>query len=527
MEKNDRANFSGGFTNSSFLSDEYKMESINSVDTKPKTQNLNGRPTGYLLFCISVSVIGAAFQVGWNIGVYNTPIDVIKDFFNQTNFDRNKEYMSQSRFDLLWSVTNGLLPLGAAFGGISSGLIADKFGRKNGMILTNIFVIICGVLNLISKFVKAYETLIVARFFSGLFCGLFTGILPLYLTELPPQNLRGSAGTLNQLLIVLGILITNIMGLRDILGSEDRWPILVTIMLAPALAHIGLFFAAESPKYLYIKKNNPELARETLKRLRGYNENLVNAEMKMLQDEKIAMDSQKEVSWGDLFTVPSLRHPLIIAVCIHIAQQFSGINAVIFYSTNIFKSVGLKDQWPLYATILLGVVQLVMTLVCTVIIEKAGRKILLLIGMGGMCLSSFGIGLTRIFSGEAEWLNYLTVVFSVFYIIFFSIGPGAIPWIMTSELFKSNARAKANSIAVFVNWTSAFIVTVSFQFIEAAIGDYSFILFGGLLVFFTLFMLFFVPETKNRTVEEITEAFAYQTLFLFNNSKKKEMTVRF
>ncbi|CAF1139518.1 unnamed protein product, partial [Brachionus calyciflorus] len=138
----------------------------------------------------------------------------------------------------------------------------------------------------------------------------------------------GSAGTLSQVIIVLGILVTNVIGLKEILGSEERWPILVTFMFVPSLAHIGLFFAAESPKYLYIEKNNPELARETLKRLRGNDENLINAEIKILDDEKIAMDSQKEVSWGDLFTVPSLRHPLIIAVCIHIAQQFSGINAV-------------------------------------------------------------------------------------------------------------------------------------------------------------------------------------------------------
>ena len=172
--------------------------------------------------------------------------------------------MSETKYDLLWSVTNGLLPLGAAFGGISSGFIADRFGRKNGMLLTNVFVVICAVLNIISKFIKAYETLIVARFFSGLFCGLFTGILPLYLTEIPPINLRGLSGTLNQLILVLGILITNIFGIKDILGTNERWPILVGIMLIPALAHIGLFFASESPKYLYITKNQPEEARQSI-----------------------------------------------------------------------------------------------------------------------------------------------------------------------------------------------------------------------------------------------------------------------
>lgn len=185
---------------------------------------------------------------------------MIKDFFNETHIEREGRPMSEAKFDLLWSITNGLLPLGAAFGGLISGFVGDKFGRKNGMLLTNILVIICFILNIISKFISLYETLIVARFICGLFCGLFTGIVPLYLTEIAPQNLRGLAGTLNQLILVFGIFVTNVFGIKEIFGSEQKWPFLVGVMILIALSHLGMIFAVESPKYLYIKKHDKDKA---------------------------------------------------------------------------------------------------------------------------------------------------------------------------------------------------------------------------------------------------------------------------
>ena len=175
----------------------------------------------------------------------------------------------------------------------------------------------------------------------------------------------------------------------------------------------------------------------------------------------------------------------------------------------------MKGDWPIYATIILGAVQIVMTVVCMLIVDRAGRRILLLLGMIGMSVFSFGLAITRVI-GEKEnldWLNYLTVVCAVAYIVFFSIGPGAIPWLITSELFESSARGKATSIAVFVNWFSNFIVTVTFPFIEAGIGSYSFIIFGVLLIVFSLFMLFFVPETKGKSIDQVVAMFERKFIF--------------
>lgn len=223
---------------------------VSDPEKAQKENNLNGRFTKYLFFCLIFASIGSAFQFGWNIGIYNTPEDVIKDFYNKTYFNRNGVDMPDTTFTTLWSITNGLMPAGGLIGGLSSGFFADLFGRKKALMYTNVLVVISAILNIASKFIPAYETLMAGRFFAGVLSGLFSGILPLYLNELAPANLRGFTGTMNQLSIVAGIVVTNIFGLPQILGSQTLWPVLVGFMLVPALAHFALLLAVESPKHL-------------------------------------------------------------------------------------------------------------------------------------------------------------------------------------------------------------------------------------------------------------------------------------
>ncbi|CAF0733414.1 unnamed protein product [Brachionus calyciflorus] len=494
-----------------------QLEAINSDRSKRSTSS-NGKFTKYLLLSLLVAAFGSAFQFGWSTAIFNTPSKVIEEFYRNVYKERNGEEMSDDLFNTYWSVTNGLLPFGGIFGGISSGFLGDYAGRKNGLLIVNIFVLISTVLNVISKFVKSYETIMVSRFFTGVYCGLFSGILPLYLSECPPKNLRGTVGTMNQLSIVFGILVANVLGLPELLGTEKLWPVLVAFSFIPALTHIFLLFFPESPKYLFMKRNDKLGAELALKKFRNGNELLVNEELDELEQEKEKLSLEPQVKWGDFLSKENLRRPLVVALVIQISQQFSGINAVIFYSTKIFENAGLTGSWPIYGTIIIGIVQILMTFVCMAIVDRAGRRILLLTGMIGMSVFSFILAFTRIWGEPGSWLNYMTVVAAIFYIVFFSIGPGAIPWLITSELFGSDSRGKATSLAVFINWFSNFIVTVSFPFIESAIGSYSFIVFGVLLIFFSVFMLLFVPETKNKTIEEIVDMFKRKTIFFPNSN---------
>lgn len=452
--------------------------------------------------CIAICVIGSSFQYGWHIGVYNIPVKKIQLFFNETYERRYNESMSEETWTSLWSLTNAVNPAGGIIGGLMSGLVADYFGRKRALILINIFTLISGVLAIISKPFHLYETLIAGRFFAGLISGLFMGVAPLYLSEIPPLNSRGKIGSLNQLGLTIGIFVANILGMPQLLGTSTLWPVLVSFTLLPMFIQIiGLPFCVESPKYLFINKKNPEAAYKVLKKLRTVGSN-IDDEIKTM---KIEMETQiKECTYFDLLKNSTLRKALLITIVCQLINQLSGINAVMFYSTQIFISIGLDENtWAVYASLLLGFIGILMSFVVVILIEKSGRKILLVIGIFGMSFFSFALAISRIFSEAVPFLRYLSALSVFLYNFCFAIGPGPIPWLITGELFKSDSRGKASSIAVFVCFLSNFIVTLSFPFMESALGNYSFMVFGSLLILFGVFTLFKIPETKNKTVEQI------------------------
>ncbi|CAN5951164.1 unnamed protein product, partial [Sphagnum jensenii] len=332
--------------------------------------------------------------------------------------------MTNETLNVYWSITNGLMPFGGIFGGLSSGFVADYFGRKKGLLAVNVLVIISTLLNVISKPVMNYYTLLVARFIAGVYSGLFIGIQAIYASECSSKNIRGIAGTINHMSVYLGIIIANIIGLPQLLGTQSLWPYLVGFTLIPAIVHMGLFFTSESPKYFFINKNNPNQAEKVLKKLRNNNVDLINYELNELKIEKEIRLHQTDTPWRSFFTNRSLYRPLIVAIGIQISQQFSGINVVVFYSNEIFRNVGLKGLWPIYGAIILNVVSMIMLLVSIFLIEKAGRKPLLLISLLGMCICCILLTLFRVFGNEEhrQWLNFMTLASAVFYVAFFSIG---------------------------------------------------------------------------------------------------------
>jgi len=162
-----------------------------------------------------------------------------------------------------------------------------------------------------------------------------------------------------------------------------------------------------------------------------------------------------------------------------------------------------------------------MTIICIFIIERVGRRKLLIWGSLGMCLSAFSLAISRINSSpQREWLYYVTVVAAILYLIFYSVSLGPISWILVTEIFSSDSRGKANTIASTANWLANLIITISFPFIEGAIKSYSFLIYGFILIFITLFIVFFVPETKNRPIDEIVKDFETK-LFVFKLRNNK------
>ncbi|KAK0166971.1 hypothetical protein PV327_004431 [Microctonus hyperodae] len=217
------------------------------------------------------------------------------------------------------------------------------------------------------------------------------------------------------------------------------------------------------------------------------------------------------VSMRELIMNPALRIPLIISILIMIAQQFSGINAVMTFSTGIFEKAGLDMTGAGYATMGVGAMNVVMTIVSLVLVERCGRKTLLLFGFGGMVIDTALLTICLAYAENSTVAKYLSVILVILFVVFFASGPGSIPWFLVSELFNQSARPVATSIAIAVNWSANFIVLMAFPLLKVICGSNVFIIFVVFQFLFTLFIYKKVPETKNKTIEEISSMFRQQT----------------
>ncbi|XP_021914514.1 solute carrier family 2, facilitated glucose transporter member 1-like isoform X7 [Zootermopsis nevadensis] len=463
------------------------------------TKGFNGR----LVFAIAAAALGSAFQHGYNTGVVNAPQKLIEDWIKVTEHNRTDQVVDQSKVTIIWSIAVAIFCVGGMIGGAITGIV----GRKGGLLLNNVLVAVAAIFEGVSKAAGSYEMIIIGRFFIGINSGLNAGLAPMYLAEISPVHLRGAVGTVYQLVITISILVSQILGLESILGTEESWPVLLAITVVPGIFQlVTLPICPESPKYLLLSKGQEMEAQRALTWLRGTIE--VHDEMDDMRNEYEAMKLVPKVTIKEMFVNATLRIPLMIAMMVMVAQQLSGINAVMFFSTKIFRMAQLDDKSAQYATLGMGAVNVFMTLVSMVIVEKAGRKTLLLIGFAGMCVTTVLLTISLAYvQNAALWVSYVSILLVILFVVMFAIGPGSIPWFLVSELFNQSARGAATSLAVAVNWTANFIVGIGFLPLQEAMGGNVFIIFTILLALFVLFVYKKVPETKNKTIEEISSMF--------------------
>ncbi|GAB1296329.1 Solute carrier family 2, facilitated glucose transporter member 4 [Apodemus speciosus] len=402
------------------------FQQIGSEDGEPLRQQV----TGTLVLAVFSAVLGS-LQFGYNIGVINAPQKVIEQSYNAT---------------------------------------------KRAMLANNVLAVLGGTLMGLANAAASYEILILGRFLIGAYSGLTSGLVPMYVGEIAPTHLRGALGTLNQLAIVIGILVAQ-------------------LILLP--------FCPESPRYLYIIRNLEGPARKSLKRLTGWAD--VSDALAELKDEKRKLERERPMSLFQLLGSRTHRQPLLIAVVLQLSQQLSGINAVFYYSTSIFESAGVGQ--PAYATIGAGVVNTVFTLVSVLLVERAGRRTLHLLGLAGMCGCAVLMTVALLLLERVPAMSYVSIVAIFGFVAFFEIGPGPIPWFIVAELFSQGPRPAAMAVAGFSNWTCNFIVGMGFQYVADAMGPYVFLLFAVLLLGFFIFTFLKVPETRGRTFDQISAAF--------------------
>lgn len=400
--------------------------------------------------------------------------------------------ITDEEFSWVGSMAN----LGAALMCFPIGIMMKLMGRKWAM-MTMVLPLLLGWLLII--FAENVAMLMVGRFFLGIGGGAFCIAAPTYTAEIAQASIRGTLGTFFQLLVTIGILF--VYGV----GAAVKVQILSIICgVIPLVFGLIFFFMPESPHY-FIEKNRYDDASKSLKWLRGsrYDE---RAEIEDLKEEEAKLRADK-ITFAQSFQQRATIRALIISLGLMFFQQLSGINAVIFYTTTIFRdaNTGLEAT---DATIIVGVIQVVATLLATFIVDKTGRRILLMISDFFMAISTILLAvyfqLKEDDPAQVNDLGWLPVLAVCLFIAMFSIGFGPIPWLMVGELFANNVKAYVSPLAGVFNWLLAFLVTKIFTNLRDGLGNAGvFWLFSGLSLLGTVFVFFLVPETKGITLPEI------------------------
>ena len=439
------------------------------------------------LLLVAVVAIFGGFLFGYDTAVINGANQYLKAHFR---LDAMQEGLAGA------SAILGCIP-GAMF----AGFLSDRFGRRKVLFMCAILYAVSGLLSAVPR---TFTEFLLARFISGLGIGASSMICPVYIAEMAPKAWRGRLGSLFQLGIVSGIFLTLFINARiQGLGNESwntstGWRWMLGAEVVPALLLLGLlFFVKESPRWL-IQAGRESLARPILEAIGG----------RAHADEEIAaVQSVVEKEEGGFFELfhARFRRPLIIAVLLMAFSQFSGINAIMYYSTKIFTTAGVGIADSFTASTIIGLVNLVFTFVAIALVDKAGRRPLLLFGLVIQVLALGAVGF--MFNSGVQGAGLLVAI--VVFIGAFAMALGPIPWILCSEIFPTRVRGRAMSLATFVIWTSCYIVAQTFPMLNDSpkIGPaVTFWVYAGCSLLGLLFVIGMVPETKGRSLEEIEKS---------------------
>ncbi|TFF21756.1 sugar porter family MFS transporter [Jiella endophytica] len=419
---------------------------------------------------------------GYDTGVISGALPFIKDQYSLSPGDQG----------LVVSIALAGAALGAAF----AGGIADSLGRRK-VIITSAALFVVGAL--ICAFATSYWHLLGGRLVLGLAIGVASMLTPLYLSEMAPADKRGAVVSLNQMCITSGILVSYLV---DYLFSHvtGGWRWMLGIGAVPGIIlGVGMLFLPDSPRWL-AGQGHIDAARDALRRIAGPRE--VEAQMHELRTD-LKRENGRVAPWSEMFSGKA-KYALIVGVGLAVFQQITGINTVIYFAPTIFNSAGMPDtSASILATAGVGVVNVVMTYVALRLIDRAGRRSLLLVGLIGMAVT-LAILAGGFFIGNSGALAWITTLSVAAYVGFFAIGLGPVFWLLIAEIFPLAVRGRGMSIATVANWVSNLIVSQVFLLLIDGIGSAStFLAFAVLTVAAIFFTLRLVPETKGRSLEEI------------------------
>ncbi|MFT7279359.1 MAG: SP family sugar:H+ symporter-like MFS transporter [Gammaproteobacteria bacterium] len=454
----------------------------------------------YVIFISAVAAIGG-FLFGFDSGVINGTVSALGNAFNSSSVATG------------FNVASVLL--GCALGALAAGPLADKFGRRAIMIITAIIFAISAFGSGISE---SSAEFIFYRLFGGLGIGAASVLAPAYIAEVAPPALRGRLATLQQLAIVLGLFaafLSNYL-IADAAGSAQNilmldiaaWRWMFWAELVPAVLFlVGVLFIPESPRYL-VAQGKVDDAKSVFSKISNDN---VDAQ---ISDVKRSLHSDTKPSIRDLFIDGSKKvHPIVwVGVALSVFQQFVGINVVFYYGSELWQAAGFDESQSLFINVLAGTTNIVSTFIAIALVDKVGRKPLLLVGSIGMFISLSA--LTYIFGSAgldeagklalSDNMGTFALIMANLFVVFFGLSWGPIVWVLLGEMFNNRIRGAALAVAASAQWIANFAITMTFPIMLANIGlagAYGFYALSALISIF--FVVKYIKETRGKTLESM------------------------
>lgn len=385
--------------------------------------------------------------------------------------------------------------IGAVIGAATNGILADIFGRKKIIMATAVIFILGSIL---CAFAPNVYVLILSRIFVGFAVGIVNFVVPLYLSEVSPKNLRGTLVSLYQWAITAGILFSYFIN-AVFAQAVYNWRWMLFAGVVPGLVlFIGMCFMSDTPRWL-VSKNRDDEAKKVFSKI----EPDIEPEKEIAEIKETLVDNRQEKTFR---LKKWMIMPFVVGIGIMFAQICTGINTIIYYAPTIFKTAGFDSNLTaIYATTGIGVVNFIMTIVAVFFTDRIGRKPLLYFGLTGVMLSLFALGTSFAFAGVlGSSLKWVAVGSLVTYIICFAMSLGPIGWILVSEVFPLRIRGIAMSVCTVSNFAFNFFVVGSFPVLLHRIGGaWTFWIFGIVSILCIIFVYFFVPETKGISLEQI------------------------
>jgi SP family sugar:H+ symporter-like MFS transporter len=476
------------------------MTSPISPSSNSSAHTLGACSLFYVIFISAVAAIGG-FLFGFDSGVINGTVSALGNAFNSSSVATG------------FNVASVLL--GCAVGALAAGPLADKFGRRAIMIITAIIFAISAFGSGISE---SSAEFIFYRLFGGLGIGAASVLAPAYIAEVAPPALRGRLATLQQLAIVLGLFaafLSNYL-IADAAGSAQNilmldiaaWRWMFWVELVPAILFlVGVLFIPESPRYL-VAQGKVDDAKTVFSKISN------DSADAQISDVKSSLHSDKKPSIRDLFIDGSKKvHPIVWAgVALSVFQQFVGINVVFYYGSELWQAAGFDESQSLFINVLAGTTNIVSTFIAIALVDKIGRKPLLLVGSVGMFISLSA--LTYIFGSAgldeagklalSDNMGTFALIMANLFVVFFGLSWGPVVWVLLGEMFNNRIRGAALAVAASAQWIANFAITMTFPIMLANIGlagAYGFYALSALISIF--FVAKYITETRGKTLESM------------------------